>query len=79
MLSECKNVDSNTYKMFLQDDPMEDKNIQQSRVSMVRPSSKKLLHIGHKEQVQEAKRGFQKIECELISEIEFVSERTQKM
>jgi hypothetical protein len=78
MLNECKHVDPNTYRMFLQDDYSEDRNPQHSRASLARQSSGK-LHIGHKEQVQEAKRGFQKIECELVSEIEFVSEQTQKM
>ena len=73
ILSECKNIDNNTYKLFLQDDPTDERTMQHSRISVLRQSAKKLLPVNHKEQVNEAKRGFQKIECELVSEVEFVS------
>ena len=61
--------------MFLQDDFGEEKNIEKSRASMVRKSISKLQSVGmgHKEQVGEAKKSFQKIEVELMSEIEFMS------
>ena len=45
----------------MQDDPMEDKNGHHSKMSIIRQSAKKLPLPGHKEQVNEAKKGFQKI------------------
>ncbi len=49
LLAECKNVDNSAVKMFLQDDPGEEKNADQSRGSIVRNSVSKLGGlIGHK-------------------------------
>lgn len=69
-LAECKDIDTNTYKIFLQDDNVEEKNIDKSRTSKIRASVTKLSSLGgQKEHAQEAKKGFQKFECELISEV----------
>lgn len=54
--------------MFLQDDYAEEKGMDKSRTSGIRATVNKLSIIGgHKEQVQETKKGFQKVECELMS------------
>ena len=63
----------------MQDDPMDNNVGHHSKMSIIRQSAKKLPLPGHKEQVSQAKKGFQKIECQLISEIQYVSERTQKI
>ena len=79
-LADCKNVDNSTYKQLLQDDYPDERRLQQSRTSLLRQSASRLqLGVGPKEMAQESKKTFQKIEVELVSELEFVGEKTQKM
>ena len=54
--------------MFLQEDYGEEKGIDKSRTAGIRGSDNKLGGlIGHKEQMQESKKGFQEIVWELMS------------
>jgi hypothetical protein len=77
LLADCKNVDSSTYKMFLQDDFIStDKGFEKSRTSLPPSASKPLLLPATKDS---EKKNIHKAECELLSEIEFTTERLHKV
>jgi hypothetical protein len=70
MLAECKSVDSNTYKMFLQDDFINKEKAfaDKSRVSLVtNKMGSKLNLLATVGKEQSDKKATQKIECELMS------------
>lgn len=78
LLSDCNHIDPNTYKMFLQDDFIQtDKGFEKSRTSLA-PSlvTAKPLPITNP---SSDKKNIHKVECELLSEIEFTSERLHKV
>ena len=76
LLAECRNVDSNTYKMFLQDDFLQgDKMPERGRTSLAQLSVSKS---GQKDPLAE-KKNIHKAECELLSELEFTAEKLHKV
>jgi hypothetical protein len=85
LLADCTSIDTNTYKMFLQDDFIQtDKGFEKSRASLAPPASLSLALSASKPSLatnnpSSDKKSIHKAECELLSEIEFTNERLHKV
>lgn len=79
LLTDCHNIDPNTYKMFLQDDFIQtDKGFEKSRTSLA-PSLSLVTTKPLPLPPNSDKKNIHKAECELLSEIELISERLHKV